>query len=148
MKTHEMIESKWLRKEDVGKGVRATIRELQKETINSDEGEKQRWVLYFDELPKGLVLGSTTIQQCELACGSDDTDEWIGKQIVLYEDPGVAFRGKLVGGIRVRPVPRRPAPEPQQREVPAVQRPRPGTSAPAPDPKSGPFSDMDDAVPF
>src|SRR5215471_9964356 len=115
MKTHEMIESKYLRKEDAGKGLRVTIRDLQKETINSDDGEKQRWVLYFDESPKGMVLGTTTIQQCELACGSDDTDEWIGKQIVIYDDPGVAFRGKLTGGIRIGPVPRRaPQPQPQQ----------------------------------
>ncbi|GAF83248.1 unnamed protein product, partial [marine sediment metagenome] len=32
-----------------------------------------------------------------------ETEEWIGKQIVLWADPTVSFGGKLVGGVRVRP---------------------------------------------
>jgi hypothetical protein len=35
---------------------------------------------------------------------SEESDGWIGKQIMLYNDPNVMFAGKLVGGIRVRPV--------------------------------------------
>jgi hypothetical protein len=34
--------------------------------------------------------------------GSDNTDDWIGKQIVLFVDPSVSFAGKIVGGIRLR----------------------------------------------
>src|SRR5262245_41038923 len=109
MKTSQMIESKYLKKDDVGRGVLVTIRDLQKETLKMDDEEKEKWVLYFEELAKGLVLGSTTIQQTELATGSDDTDEWIGKKIVLYDDPNVQFKGKLVGGIRVRAVAKKSA---------------------------------------
>src|SRR5262252_4308922 len=107
MKTSAMIESKYLRKEDVGRGVLVTIRELQKETIQADDEHKEKWILYFNEFAKGLVLGSTTIQQCEIATGTDETDEWPGRKIVLFDDPNVSFKGKLVGGIRVRAVARK-----------------------------------------
>jgi hypothetical protein len=36
------------------------------------------------------------------ACGSDDTDDWIGKQIVVFVDENVSFGGELVGGLRIR----------------------------------------------
>jgi len=34
--------------------------------------------------------------------GSEDTENWEGKRIILYDDPSVSFGGKLTGGIRVR----------------------------------------------
>jgi hypothetical protein len=33
---------------------------------------------------------------------SEDTDDWTGKKIVLYNDPNVSYAGKIIGGIRVR----------------------------------------------
>jgi hypothetical protein len=49
-----------------------------------------------------MVLNSTNIQLMAKACGSDDTDDWIGKQIIVYVDENVSFGGELVGGLRIR----------------------------------------------
>jgi hypothetical protein len=102
-KTSEMRESKFLKKEDVGRGVLATIASCVRKNVAMEGAEpEQKWCLTFRELDKPLVLNSTNIQLCEQICGSDDTDQWVGKRIVLYTDPNVSYAGKLVGGIRVR----------------------------------------------
>lgn len=102
-KTSEMRESKFLKKEDVGRGLLVTIASCQQHNVAMEGASpEQKWTLGFHELDKPLVLNSTNIQLCEQVCKSDDTDQWIGKKIVLYADPNVSYAGKLVGGIRVR----------------------------------------------
>lgn len=86
---------------------------------------EMKWCLHFRELEKPLVLNSTNIQLCAQICKSEDTDEWIGKRVVLYTDPNVSYAGKLIGGIRVR-------------------APKPGAVAPPPPEPS----DADDSIPF
>jgi hypothetical protein len=102
-KTHEMKESKFLKKEDVGRGALVTITGCVRRNVAAEGAEpEQKWCLTFQELDKPLVLNATNIQLCEQICGSDDTDHWVGKRIVLYVDPNVSYAGKLTGGIRVR----------------------------------------------
>jgi hypothetical protein len=127
-KTSDMRESKFLKKEDVGRGVLATISGcVQKNVAKEGADPEQKWCLTFRELDKPLVLNATNVQLCEQVCGSDDTDDWVGKRIVLYTDPNVSYQGKLIGGIRVR------APKP--------------TAAPAPPPQAvEPLTDDD--IPF
>lgn len=100
----EMLPSTYLKKEDVPEETLVTIAAIDKVTIKSEEGSEEKWAMMFQEHEKALVLNSTNIQLCKMACGSDDTDDWIGKKIVLYTDPNVSFAGKLVGGLRLRAV--------------------------------------------
>jgi hypothetical protein len=102
-KVSQMLESKYLKKDDVGEGVLATFRTFKHVNVaQEDQQADMKWVAYFNELEKPLVLNSTNIQVAAMALGSDNTDDWIGKQIVLYVDPNVSFGGKVVGGIRLR----------------------------------------------
>lgn len=102
-KISEMRESKFLKKEDVGRGALVTIASCQQHNVAMEGASpEQKWTLSFQELDKPLVLNSTNIQLCAQICGSEDTDHWIGKRVVLYTDPNVSYQGKLIGGIRVR----------------------------------------------
>lgn len=102
-KIHEMLESKFLKKEDVGAGVLLTIASvIQKNVAKEGAGEEMKWCLTFADSDKPLVLNSTNIQLCQAIFGSDDTDHWVGQKIVLYTDPSIMYAGKVVGGIRVR----------------------------------------------
>jgi hypothetical protein len=102
-KISEMRESKFLKKEDVGAGALMTIESCEQHNVAKEGAEAEmKWCLTFAEGDKPLVLNSTNIQLCARICGSDDTDEWIGKKIVLYNDPNVSYAGKIMGGIRVR----------------------------------------------
>lgn len=113
-KTSEMRESKFLKKEDVGRGALVSITNCIKKNVAMEGADPEwKWCLTFSELDKPLVLNSTNIQLCEQICGSDDTDQWVGKRVVLYTDPNVSYAGKLVGGIRMRkPKPGAPPPPP------------------------------------
>jgi len=126
-KTSEMRESKFLKKEDVGAGALVTIAGCSQKNVAMEGAHPDlKWCLTFHELDKPLVLNSTNIQICEQICGSDDTDDWDGKTVVLYTDPNVSYQGKLVGGIRVRapkvkaaPVAtRRPAADESEDDIP------------------------------
>lgn len=114
-KTSEMRgPGKFLSKEDVGRGVLVTIAAcVRKNTAMEGADPELKWCLTFHEVDKPLVMNVINTQMCERICGSDDTDHWLGKRIVLYTDPNVSFAGKLVGGIRVRaPKPTAPPPPP------------------------------------
>ena len=104
MKAGAMVESKWLKKEDLDydNGNLVTIAKLKQENVGKEDDEEIKWIMYFREFQKGLVLNSTNIQLCAKALNDDETDNWEGKKIVLYVDDNVSFGGKLVGGIRIR----------------------------------------------
>lgn len=116
-KISEMRESKFLKKEDVGMGALMTITGCEQHNVAKEgAGEEMKWCLTFAEAEKPLVLNSTNIQLCARICGSDDTDHWIGKKIVLYNDPNVSYAGKIMGGIRVR-APKQAAAKPAPAKV-------------------------------
>lgn len=97
---HEMIESKFLKKEDAGDGILVTIKGVEKRDVGTEAEPEQKWVLLLEE-QKPLVLNSTNLALLEKSFGSDDTDHWTGKQVVLFNDENVSFGGKLTGGVRV-----------------------------------------------
>lgn len=101
-KTSEMIVSKFLRKEDFEEDQILTIADCKLEPMQGNANET-RWVLYFREMPKGMVLNTTSIRVLEQSYG-DDSDMWINKKVTIYVDPNVSFQGRIVGGLRLRPI--------------------------------------------
>lgn len=115
MNLNDIKTSKFLKKEDVGEGVLATIKSVTQENIAKEGVEPEmKYCLHFDELEKPLVLNSTNAQIiAKFTDRSEDLETaWVGIQVVLYNDPNVSFGGKLTGGIRVR------APKNQAKDLP------------------------------
>lgn len=132
-KTSDMRESKFLKQSDVGRGALGTVESCVQMNVAKEGADPElKWCLTFTDIDKPLVLNSTNIQLCEKIFGSDDTDQWVGKRLVLYTDPNVSFQGKLVGGIRVR------APKPSAAAPPP----------PPPPPVPNPADITDDDIPF
>lgn len=101
MKTSALKTSKFLTKDDAGEGILVTMRKLTEENVEMEgKPERMKWVLHFDGNYKPLVLNSTNIASIERIHG-DETDEWMGKQIVLFNDENVSFGGEITGGVRV-----------------------------------------------
>lgn len=101
MKTSALKTSKFLTKDDAGEGILVTMRKLTEENVEMEgKPERMKWVLHFDGNFKPLVLNSTNIASIERIHG-DETDEWMGKQIVLFNDENVSFGGEITGGVRV-----------------------------------------------
>lgn len=101
---NDLKTSKFLKKEDVGRGVLVTISEVKQENVAKEGAEPEmKFTLHFEGTDKPMVLNSTNGQIIAQITGiSDPIEDWVGHQIVLYEDPNITFGGKLVGGIRVR----------------------------------------------
>ena len=135
---NSMMPSKYLKKDDCPQPTLVTIRNLTHENVAPQgQAEEKKWILHFNEFENGLVMNSTNLQLAAAALGSEETEDWIGKQVVIYNDPNVSFGGKLTGGLRIRQV-RRKAPEPAQ------QRP----AQPRHEPTGTGFDNMDSDIPF
>jgi hypothetical protein len=107
MNVNELKESKFLKRSDVGDGTIVTITGVSRENVAKEGApEELKWILHVEEFDKGLVLNSTNGQLIAQALKSEESDDWVGGKVVLYDDPSVSFGGKLVGGIRVRAVPK------------------------------------------
>lgn len=145
---HEMIESKFLKKEDAGTGILVTIAGVEKRDVGTESEPEQKWVLLLEE-QKPLVLNSTNLALLEKSFASDNSDDWIGHKVVLFNDENVSFAGKLTGGVRIdvnrtKRVLARGAATPQ-----APQRqPAPAQPAPAQGNPAKHFDDLADDIPF
>lgn len=106
MKLNEMLPSKFLKQEDVPDEVVVTVQALKKENMARDDEEpRYKWTVKFAEYDKPMALNSTNLKRMFKSLG-DDTTEWKGGKLKLYADPDVEFKGEIVGGLRVRAIPR------------------------------------------
>lgn len=155
----EMIESKYLRKEDIQDEAVVTIERIGKVNVAlDDQPEEKKWAVKFAEFAKPMVLNSTNIQLLAKACGSDNTDDWKQRKVIVYVDDNVSFQGKLIGGLRIRPYRPMPIqPQPQARTVtdlndlsdsPDGVSPISPRSAPPPARRPDHVPGIDDDIPF
>jgi hypothetical protein len=111
MKIGELTPSKYLKKDDFPQPRLLTVRDVTKENVAlPNQPKKERGVMYFQELEKGMVFNTTNLNRAVKALGSDDTDDWKGKKLVVYFDENVEFGGEMVGGLRVRAAKAQPKP--------------------------------------
>lgn len=101
MKKNEAFPSKYLNAGDFDEDQTLTIKEWSQEEFEGDKGKEQKVILHFEETAKGLVLNKTNWGCIEKVTGSDDTDDWIGKQITLGAVE-VQFGNDMVWSVRVR----------------------------------------------
>lgn len=100
---NDLKTSKFLTKHDVEPPILVTIKSYEAMNVAMEsQAEEVKWCLNFNEVDKPLVLNMTNGQLIAAITGSGDFDNWLGKQIVLFNDKTVMFAGKLTGGIRVR----------------------------------------------
>ena len=66
--------------------------------------ERRKVHLRFRELAKPLILNVENTQSLRDMFRTKFANRWVGGQFELYVDPTVRMSGKVVGGIRVRPL--------------------------------------------
>ena len=114
MKIAELQQSKYLKKTDFEEPQIVTIKDIAVENVSvPGQPKKERAVVFFREKEKGMVFNSTNLKRAAQCLGSEETDDWMGKRVVVFFDENVEFGGDLVGGLRVRGVPRA-KPQPTQ----------------------------------
>ena len=130
----EAFPSEYLRAADLkDQNVRVIISHIEMR----DVGDDNKPVLFFQNKEKGLVLNKTNGNNIAILYG-DDTDDWSGKEIVLYPTM-VDFQGRSVSAIRVRGI------QPKDRKsTNAASATNQQLSAPAQKTSSA----VDDKIPF
>ena len=104
MNVRDLSTSRYLKKEEVGDGIEATIKSVVEENVAMDNKPvEMAWIMHFVEIGKPLWLKPTTGGQVAQICGSEESDDWVGKRIELFNDMSVTFNGTR-GGIRIRAV--------------------------------------------
>jgi hypothetical protein len=134
---NEAFPSKYLKAADLkGRNVVVTIDRAEYEQI----GDDRKLILYFEGKEKGVVLNKTNANNIAATHG-DDTDDWKGQQVVLFEAM-VDFQGKTVPAIRIRMPQAKDRPQQRQAARPSsaeIGRQQPQQSDPAM---------ADDEIPF
>jgi biopolymer transport protein ExbD len=91
-RTSEMVQSKYLKTADVPDPVIVTVVKVGRVNMaKEDAAPEYKWAIRFKEFDKPMVLNSTNIKIAEKVFGSDDTDQWADKEIILYTDENVTF---------------------------------------------------------
>ena len=98
MKFSEMFPSPWLKAEDIGDGTKLTINSVTKEVVGQDKELKN--VVHWLEPSKPMILNRTNGTSIMEMYG-DDSAEWIGKSIELYQT-GIEVGGKAYQAVRVK----------------------------------------------
>ena len=96
------FKSAYLSAADVPEPVTVTIDRVTEESINRDGKQERKAVLYYRGGSQGIVLAKTTLGQLIEIFKSDESDDWIGKKVTVYQDKEVFFNGKQMPGIRFR----------------------------------------------
>ncbi len=145
--------SKFLAKADLATPLLLTIRGLQEENVAmADQPEEMEWCLLFEEQDKPMVLKPVNTALIAQFLG-DETDNWIGKKVVLYYDPSIMFKGQLKGGLRVRQPRQAMAAAAPRAAAPVATKPspvQPRAAAPVPvaEPEPDATAPTDDDCPF
>ncbi len=105
MKLAEIFPRKYASGKDLGgKDVTLTIATVCTEKMRAYAGgaEETKYVVYFTQAEKGVVLSRTLGNQIDDAVdGQGDTDNWKGKRVTLYPQP-MTVAGKQRIAIRAR----------------------------------------------
>ncbi len=135
---NEMYPSKWLKAADCDDGdLIVTIRDVGQEYVGQEGEADQKWVIYFHEVEKGLILNKTNSRAIAKLHG-ESTDDWIGKRIALFSME-VQFKQDVVPAIRVRSK----APRAAAKTIPVAP-----ARATTPDPGAEMADDDKEDIPF
>ena len=103
MRISAAFPSEFLKAADLqGRQIKAVIAHVEMREVGGDP----KPVLFFRDKEKGMVLNKTNANTISQAYG-DDTEEWPGGEVVLYETM-VDFQGRSTPAIRIRIPPRKP----------------------------------------
>jgi hypothetical protein len=120
-----------------GRRVTVTFEEVTLEEMKGEGGKKL--VAAFAGKDKKLILNRTNADTITDILGTDETEDWIGKTVVLFPSK-TSFQGKRVDCIRIDAV-RKAA---NGRQLPPPPPPEPEE----PEPGADDFQVSDDDVPF
>ena len=116
---NEMMPSKYLKISDVPDPVIVTVAGVKQVNIAQEDKEPEyKWGIKFKEFQKPMILNKTNMTVAALVFKSNQTEDWIGKEIILFNDESVSYAGQVTGGLRFRGQDKAPARVAQNADAP------------------------------
>lgn len=101
MNVNDVYPSRYVKAHDLGdKNVTVTIKSAAMENLGYSKEAESKLVIYFERATKGLILNRTNAMIIA-SLYSPETDNWIGKAIILYSARIKAF-GAWADAVRVK----------------------------------------------
>ena len=98
----DMLQSKWIQKTDLLQPTRLIVAGCTTEMVKDKNGkEEEKWIVSFQGAWKPMILNVTNTKAF-FAALDPNSDNWAGKEIILFNDMSVNYNGDM-GGIRVYP---------------------------------------------
>lgn len=136
MKLSEAFPSNFLKSEDLGdRDVPVIISTADMDMV----GNERKLILTFQGKKKSMICNKTNAGRIAYMYG-DDTDGWIGKEIMLTSE-FVEYQGKTVKGLRIKPPPKRD-------RVPDTISSGVDERTPQPPVRRAAPAELDDEIPF
>lgn len=103
MNIRDMYPKKYASGEDLeGRAVNVTISGISKERMTPPgSAPVEKYVIFFRETQRGVVLSRILAEQIATITGFDDTDKWPGQVVTLYPE-SITVAGKKRVVIRAR----------------------------------------------
>lgn len=141
MKANDAFPSKYIKAADLkGNEVVVKITHATTEKLNGED----KVIVYFAGKQKGLVCNKTNFNQIVKISGQDDTDDWTGVDVCLYEAM-VDFQGDSVPSVRIKSPPK---PRGTQQTARPSSADMGRDDFPGDTPRSKPRDDMNDEIGF
>lgn len=93
-----------LKADDVKEDMLVTVEAVyETDVFDKDrDAEKALLAVKFAEVDSEVACGPTQVRQLVDAFRSTESDNWVGKKIIMWNDPSVTFNNRKVGGIRFK----------------------------------------------
>jgi hypothetical protein len=105
----DLLGGRYLAAQNIPEPLKVTIVGAERAEIEEDDKSLvTKLVVHFQELQKPLLCNKTNLNMLVHLHGRD-SDEWIGKQVIIQSEP-VEFAGKIVEALRVKPANKAAAP--------------------------------------
>lgn len=100
---NEMMPSKYMKITDVPDPVIVTVSGVKKVNIaQEDKDPEYKWAIKFKEFEKPMILNKTNMNVAAIVFKSNQTEDWLGNEIILFNDESVSYAGQITGGLRFR----------------------------------------------
>lgn len=97
--------SPFLKADDVKAPMTLTIESVESVSFRNEGEEDRECILVkFREVDQGAVAGKPALRQLIEIFGSDETEDWLAKKVVLFVDKDVKYKGKRMACLRFRAV--------------------------------------------
>jgi len=108
MKLEEVFPStsNYLKKEDLPRPAKVIIESIEPVEFTGKDGKPQHKLdIALQGKDKHFLSNKTNARMISTIFGTSELNDWIGKEITLYNDPTVMFGDEVVGGIKVQYTP-------------------------------------------